>query len=214
MRNFTVKKNLTTPVSFDIQSQETYPISFLFRQVFSDMDFLGWYSTGEKPGASELYVHKQIMQINESPLFLQMSPGMIERGCLSVSPSVIVTVCLSVRQCVCLSISCSSVDHKLKSCISMNLLFSYKCRQVGLKVLSVCTLEFLSVRWCLSIRTSVSVCPSISVSVHPSACLSVSVTVRPSIVDHKISPLFLQLSPVTIFVLFVNHSFYFLVRTE
>ena len=39
------------------------------------MDFLGWYSTGEKPEASELYVHKQIMQINESPLFLQMSPG-------------------------------------------------------------------------------------------------------------------------------------------
>jgi len=46
-----------------------------FKQVFSDMDFLGWYSTGEKPEASELYVHKQIMQINESPLFLQMSPG-------------------------------------------------------------------------------------------------------------------------------------------
>ena len=144
------------------------------------MDFLGWYSTGEKPGASELYVHKQIMQINESPLFLQMSPGMIERGCLSVSPSVIVTVCLSVRQCVCLSVNCSSVDHKLKSCISMNLLFSYKCRQVGLKALSVCTLEFLSVRWCLSIRTSV--CLSVRQCLSVRLRVYLSITVRPSIV--------------------------------
>jgi COP9 signalosome complex subunit 6 len=46
-----------------------------FKQVFADMDFLGWYSTGEKPEAHDLFVHKQIMEINESPLFLQMSPG-------------------------------------------------------------------------------------------------------------------------------------------
>jgi COP9 signalosome complex subunit 6 len=46
-----------------------------FKQVFSDMDFLGWYSTGEKPTAAEISVHRQIMNINESPLFLQLSPG-------------------------------------------------------------------------------------------------------------------------------------------
>ena len=44
-------------------------------QVFSDMEFLGWYTTGDKPGPEEIFVHKQIMEINESPLFLQLSPG-------------------------------------------------------------------------------------------------------------------------------------------
>ncbi|XP_023320520.1 COP9 signalosome complex subunit 6 [Eurytemora carolleeae] len=48
-----------------------------FKQVFSEMDFLGWYSTGagEKPTSAEIAVHRQIMDINESPLFLQLSPG-------------------------------------------------------------------------------------------------------------------------------------------
>merc|ERR1719348_1223348 len=46
-----------------------------FKQVFSDMDFLGWYNTGPKPSASDLAVHRQIIEINESPLFLQLSPG-------------------------------------------------------------------------------------------------------------------------------------------
>ena len=46
-----------------------------FKQVFSDMDFLGWYSTGDSPTPSDISVHKQICDINESPLFLQMSPG-------------------------------------------------------------------------------------------------------------------------------------------
>lgn len=46
-----------------------------FKQVFSDMDFLGWYSTGDQPSAVDIAVHRQITEINESPLFLQMSPG-------------------------------------------------------------------------------------------------------------------------------------------
>jgi len=46
-----------------------------FKQVFSDMDFLGWYSTGDKPTQRDIAVHRQITDINESPLFLQMSPG-------------------------------------------------------------------------------------------------------------------------------------------
>ena len=46
-------------------------------KVFSEMDFLGWYSTGagEKPTSAEISVHRQIMDINESPLYLQLSPG-------------------------------------------------------------------------------------------------------------------------------------------
>merc|ERR1711970_439729 len=46
-----------------------------FKQVFSEMDFLGWYCTGERPGAPEILIHKQIIELNESPLFLQLSPG-------------------------------------------------------------------------------------------------------------------------------------------
>ena len=42
-------------------------------QVFSDMDFLGWYSTGDSPGVQEITVHQQISDINESPLFLQVN---------------------------------------------------------------------------------------------------------------------------------------------
>ena len=46
-----------------------------FKQVFSDMDFLSWYSTGNQPTMLDINVHKQICDINESPLFLQLSPG-------------------------------------------------------------------------------------------------------------------------------------------
>jgi len=38
-------------------------------------DFLGWYGTGDKPTAAEISIHRQITEINESPLFLQLSPG-------------------------------------------------------------------------------------------------------------------------------------------
>lgn len=30
------------------------------KQVFSDMDFLGWYTTGEQPTQSDIRVHKQV----------------------------------------------------------------------------------------------------------------------------------------------------------
>ena len=46
-----------------------------FKQVFSEMDFLGWYSIGDQHSAVDIAVHRQITKINESPLFLQMSPG-------------------------------------------------------------------------------------------------------------------------------------------
>ena len=56
--------------------QEYYKIKEeQFKQVFSDMDFLGWYSTGDQPTMLDINVHKQICEINESPLFLQLSPG-------------------------------------------------------------------------------------------------------------------------------------------
>jgi len=45
-----------------------------FKQVFSEMDFLGWYSTGEAPTEDDISFHKQICEVNESPLFLQLNP--------------------------------------------------------------------------------------------------------------------------------------------
>lgn len=45
-----------------------------FKQVFSDLDFLGWYTTGNLPTESDIKVHKQICQINESPIFLKLNP--------------------------------------------------------------------------------------------------------------------------------------------
>ncbi|XP_050389077.1 COP9 signalosome complex subunit 6 [Patella vulgata] len=45
-----------------------------FKQVFSDMDFLGWYTTGDTVNEADIKVHKQVCQINESPLFLKMNP--------------------------------------------------------------------------------------------------------------------------------------------
>jgi COP9 signalosome complex subunit 6 len=38
------------------------------------MDFLGWYTTGDAPNESDIHVHKQICEINESPVFLKMNP--------------------------------------------------------------------------------------------------------------------------------------------
>ncbi|XP_008544805.1 COP9 signalosome complex subunit 6 isoform X1 [Microplitis demolitor] len=45
-----------------------------FKQVFSDMDFLGWYTTGDMPNDRDISVHRQICGINESPVLLKLDP--------------------------------------------------------------------------------------------------------------------------------------------
>ncbi|XP_054160880.1 COP9 signalosome complex subunit 6-like [Oppia nitens] len=45
-----------------------------FKQVFPDLDFLGWYASGDQPNESDLKIHKQIIEINESPLFMKLNP--------------------------------------------------------------------------------------------------------------------------------------------
>ncbi|CAH1954121.1 unnamed protein product [Acanthoscelides obtectus] len=45
-----------------------------FKQVFSDMDFIGWYTTGDAPNAMDIKVHKQMCEINESPIMLKLNP--------------------------------------------------------------------------------------------------------------------------------------------
>lgn len=46
-----------------------------FKQVFSDHDFLGWYTTGDSADENDIKVHKQICEINESPVFLKLNPN-------------------------------------------------------------------------------------------------------------------------------------------
>ncbi|TSK87457.1 COP9 signalosome complex subunit 6 [Bagarius yarrelli] len=45
-----------------------------FKQVFKDMEFLGWYTTGGLPDQSDIHIHKQVCEIIESPLFLKLNP--------------------------------------------------------------------------------------------------------------------------------------------
>ncbi|KAH8306468.1 hypothetical protein KR018_011954 [Drosophila ironensis] len=45
-----------------------------YKQVFSDLDFIGWYTTGESPTAADIKIQKQIAAINECPIMLQLNP--------------------------------------------------------------------------------------------------------------------------------------------
>lgn len=45
------------------------------KQVFSDMDFLGWYTTGDAPSERDIAVHRQICDINECPVMLMLNPA-------------------------------------------------------------------------------------------------------------------------------------------
>ena len=47
---------------------------YLVKQVFSDLDFLGWYTTGGTPNTNDITLHKQICTINESPVLLKLDP--------------------------------------------------------------------------------------------------------------------------------------------
>ncbi|KAI7898943.1 COP9 signalosome complex subunit 6-like protein [Cokeromyces recurvatus] len=46
------------------------------KQVFPQLDFMGWYSIGSMPSEVDLQLHEQFLEINESALFLQMNPNM------------------------------------------------------------------------------------------------------------------------------------------
>ncbi|RUS30626.1 hypothetical protein BC938DRAFT_479148 [Jimgerdemannia flammicorona] len=50
-----------------------------FRRVFLQYDFLGWYSIGSHPTVQEIDIHKQFMDNNESPLFLQLDPASLNK---------------------------------------------------------------------------------------------------------------------------------------
>jgi len=51
-----------------------------FKRVFPLYDFLGWYSTGSGVQPSDIEVHRQVMELNESPLYLLLDPSACTRA--------------------------------------------------------------------------------------------------------------------------------------
>lgn len=49
--------------------------SMQFKEVFPNLDLLGWYTTGAAVTDGHMAVHKQMMRVNESPLFLLLDPA-------------------------------------------------------------------------------------------------------------------------------------------
>lgn len=45
------------------------------KQVFPQLDLMGWYALGATPSVSDIHIHTQFFDINESPLFLQLNPN-------------------------------------------------------------------------------------------------------------------------------------------
>ena len=47
---------------------------FAVKQVFKDLAFLGWYTTGTSLTESDMKIHNQICGISEIPIFLKLNP--------------------------------------------------------------------------------------------------------------------------------------------
>ncbi|CAN6861874.1 hypothetical protein HID58_087975 [Brassica napus] len=62
-------------------STETLDRSFLekkqelYKKVFPDFYVLGWYSTGSDAEESDMLIHKALMDINESPVYVLLNPA-------------------------------------------------------------------------------------------------------------------------------------------
>jgi len=46
----------------------------MFKKVFPSSDFLGWYSTGVEVLPADIEVHRQFLEINESPIYILIDP--------------------------------------------------------------------------------------------------------------------------------------------
>lgn len=51
-----------------------------YKKVFPKYDVLGWYSTGADVRPADMPVHKALMDINESPIYLLLNPAMQPAG--------------------------------------------------------------------------------------------------------------------------------------
>lgn len=69
-----MNENITNPDLEQIDLEFLHTNIGQFKQVFNDLDFLGWYTTGSTPIESDILLHKQICSINESPVLLKLDP--------------------------------------------------------------------------------------------------------------------------------------------
>ncbi|GLG98476.1 Putative mitogen-activated protein kinase kinase kinase 7-like [Gryllus bimaculatus] len=69
-------RNIEIMNSFELLFSCIGEITIILKKnnVFSDMDFLGWYTTGDQPDDGDIKIHKQICEINESPVLLKLNP--------------------------------------------------------------------------------------------------------------------------------------------
>ncbi|CAI7813703.1 unnamed protein product [Closterium sp. NIES-54] len=51
-----------------------------YKKVFPKYDVLGWYSTGTDVRPADMHVHKALMDINESPIYLLLNPAINPAG--------------------------------------------------------------------------------------------------------------------------------------
>lgn len=76
LNSFELKCDFASPDNIIIDREYYNTKEEQFKQVFSDLDFLGWYTTGgEEPTQADIFVHKQICQINECPVMMQLNPS-------------------------------------------------------------------------------------------------------------------------------------------
>lgn len=75
LNSFELKCDFSAPDSIIIDREYYNTKEEQFKQVFSELDFLGWYTTGEEPTQADVFVHKQICQINECPVMMQLNPS-------------------------------------------------------------------------------------------------------------------------------------------
>ncbi|XP_003745664.1 COP9 signalosome complex subunit 6 [Galendromus occidentalis] len=46
-----------------------------YRQVFQDLELVGWYTTGAEPTGSDVKVHQQICALNDSAILMKLNPA-------------------------------------------------------------------------------------------------------------------------------------------
>ncbi|XP_025425153.1 COP9 signalosome complex subunit 6 [Sipha flava] len=77
MNSFELSYNILEDSSLIIDRDYYNSKEEQFKQVFCDLDFLGWYITGtgsSKPSLRDIEVHQQITKIADCPIFLKMDP--------------------------------------------------------------------------------------------------------------------------------------------
>lgn len=65
----------SSPRQHPLPTPSPLPPSPPVKEVFKDLEILGWYATGTAPHADHVPLHRQIEAVNESPLFVLLNPA-------------------------------------------------------------------------------------------------------------------------------------------